>query len=337
MPRHRSNSAASIVHQASNEKSEEEKSEIASKTVLKENDRGLSAPALHAVRELEPYSSRASSEPCVFPCESDHDDNMAGAPLKHESTFSRPFSDSNEEGKQSCHAPGAESQNANDCLRSEQCAATDPRHGSAPHAGASPPPTPPVHVVQLPSPPLPRTHFQYIHSFECRRRLAARMRALYGAESIPVIVEPAESHLRTSSSAAPPYESQRLAVESRLHGVGLERGLLARLGVQETYRRGSSTSAVHPPALSASAAAALSSPSTRSTLKCVLPSSKSVAEVIFTLRDRLALDSCQSIFLSAGESDALVPGNSLLGDLYQRYRHPDGFLYLSYLLENTFG
>ncbi|KAG5479661.1 hypothetical protein CUR178_03424 [Leishmania enriettii] len=175
-------------------------------------------------------------------------------------------------------------------------------------------------VTGTPAPtPPPRTHYQYVHSFECRCLLSKKMRTLYGAGTVPVIVEPAESHKRLSPP--PPL----VQCESRSSGGYARHGGLSSSG----HTRASATAPAP--------ASTFASPSTKSTLKCVLPRSKSVADVILTLRGRLALDSCQSLFLSVGENDVLVPGSSLLGDLYERYRNPDGFLYLGYMLENTFG
>ncbi|CAJ1988831.1 ATG12 / APG12 [Leishmania donovani] len=182
-----------------------------------------------------------------------------------------------------------------------------------------------MHAPPKPPPP-PRTHYQYMHSFECRCLLSKKMLRLYGAGTVPVIVEPTESHLRLSPS--PPSlhgDSKSSAGSAGSFGGYARNGQLSSSG-----RSGAGVTA-------SSAASAFTSPSAKSTLKCILPRSKSVAEVILTLRGRLALDSCQSLFLSVGENDVLVPGNSLLGDLYERYRNPDGFLYLGYLLENTFG
>ncbi|KAK7198563.1 ATG12/APG12 [Novymonas esmeraldas] len=170
-------------------------------------------------------------------------------------------------------------------------------------------------VVPIPAPrgppPPPRTHYQYMHSFDYRCQLSRRMHGLYGSDTVPVIVEPTGNHVR-----APPSSEERHSHAAASSG----------------RPAGAKTSAA-----SASATSVLTTPSTKSTLKCVLPCTKTVAELILTLRDRLALDSCQSLFLSVGHGDVLVPGNSLLGELYNRYRHLDGFLYLGYLLENTFG
>lgn len=152
------------------------------------------------------------------------------------------------------------------------------------------------------------------------------MLRLYGADTVPVIVEPTESHLRLSPSP-PSLHGESKPSAGSAGGVG---GYARHGQLSSGGRAGAGVTA-------SSTASPFTSPSAKSTLKCILPRSKSVAEVILTLRGRLALDSCQSLFLSVGENDVLVPGNSLLGDLYERYRNPDGFLYLGYLLENTFG
>ncbi|KAG5505003.1 hypothetical protein JKF63_04450 [Porcisia hertigi] len=174
-------------------------------------------------------------------------------------------------------------------------------------------------------PPLPRTHYQYMHSFDYRCRLSNKMRALYGTGTVPVIVEPAESHFRVSPPSSSLVHGEAKSSSDPVGGGCAKGGRPSFSG-----RTGASVVVPSLPSVS-------TTPSTKSTLKCILPRSKSVAEVILTLRDRLALDSCQSVFLSVGENDVLVPGNSLLGDLYERYRNMDGFLYLGYLLENTFG
>ncbi|GET88600.1 polyprotein, putative [Leishmania tarentolae] len=189
----------------------------------------------------------------------------------------------------------------------------------------SPPLTTSSQLTNMHAPP-PRTHYQYMHSFESRCTLSKRMLRLYGTGTVPVIVEPTESHLRLSPSPSSLNGESKFPADSA-----------SGAGAYSRHGQLSSSGRVGAGARASSTASALTSPSAKSTLKCVLPRSKSVAEVILTLRGRLALDSCQSLFLSVGENDVLVPGNSLLGDLYERYRNPDGFLYLGYLLENTFG
>ncbi|KPA85775.1 ATG12/APG12 putative (ATG12) [Leptomonas pyrrhocoris] len=305
------------------------------------------SPAYHTASLC---SSSASSDAFVSPCDSEHGDGLVDeSSLPCESTIAINSTGSKERqrssrevrvGRQVSDRHAQPEQRAFAAPTLPTASTIHATHNQEYPSRVSNPAASSSHAAASPSlspPPPPRTHFQYVHSFEYRCCLAAKIRALYGAESIPVIVEPAESHLRTPSPSAPPYESPRLAAETRIHIAGIGQGLLARFRTQETSTRSSSAGTTTSPPLQASTASALASPSTRSTLKCVLPRSKTVAEVILTLRDRLALDSCQSLFLSVGESDALVPGNSLLGDLYQRYHHRDGLLYLSYLLENTFG
>lgn len=78
-------------------------------------------------------------------------------------------------------------------------------------------------------------------------------------------------------------------------------------------------------------------PQKQNTLKFIMPGRKTLSEVILTLRERLTLAPHQAIFLTVGEGNVLAPGNSQLNDLYDRYRNADGFLYIAFALENTFG
>lgn len=101
------------------------------------------------------------------------------------------------------------------------------------------------------------------------------------------------------------------------------------------------------PQYPSSAAAAMGSPSPpppppprashAGVFRFVMPESKTLSEVILSLRQRLAVSDYQAVFLTVGDADLLAPGNSLLGDLYERHRDADGLLYISYSLENTFG
>lgn len=215
-----------------------------------------------------------------------------------------------------------------------------------PTTAATPSPTARGSAAAHAPPPPPRTHYQYLHSFEYRSRLSVKMRTLYGAATVPVIVEPTESNLRSSPPPpGPPASAPRTSAgnsgSSYNTSVG-GRGAFGPYATNGSGGIGAALSTMWPGAHATAAAAppppsALASPSTRSTLKCVLPRAKSIMEVILTLRDRLALDAGQSLFLYVGDGDVLVPGNCLLGDLYERYHNADGFLYLGYLLENTFG
>lgn len=219
--------------------------------------------------------------------------------------------------------------------------------------------------------PPPRTPYQYMNSFDKRSKLSKKMRSTY-AGCIPVIIEPMTSvtpsfgSSGTCDGSAPVDFGNALpAVEPTVHqpesqnpakggncdeassGITGSHGNLPTSSSSVVTRREKSagiqaTSLRRPTGGLSSASSApmpplQSSSSLFGALKCVFPPSKSIAEVILTLRDRLVLDACQSVFLSVGEGDVLVPGNSLLGDLDERYHHADGFLYLGYMLENTFG
>lgn len=49
------------------------------------------------------------------------------------------------------------------------------------------------------------------------------------------------------------------------------------------------------------------------------------------------LDSNRALFFFCGDAGKIIRDNELLGDLYNKYRDPDGFLYINYMAENTFG
>lgn len=68
-----------------------------------------------------------------------------------------------------------------------------------------------------------------------------------------------------------------------------------------------------------------------------MPSRKLLSELMGTLRARLVLESYQAIYLTVGSGVILAPISAALGDLYERYHDADGFLYVAYTLENTFG
>ncbi|CCW66320.1 unnamed protein product [Phytomonas sp. Hart1] len=80
--------------------------------------------------------------------------------------------------------------------------------------------------------------------------------------------------------------------------------------------------------------------------RLVLPMDKTVGEVILLLRERLALSPHEAIFLTVVSPKlctadsigfSMPPNNTTLGVLYEQYRNPDGFLYIAYCMENTFG
>lgn len=70
--------------------------------------------------------------------------------------------------------------------------------------------------------------------------------------------------------------------------------------------------------------------------KYLIPKNLNVGEVISIIRRRISLDSKQAIFVFMGNG-ILVPISQDINTIYQTHKDPDGFLYLVYTTENTFG
>lgn len=69
--------------------------------------------------------------------------------------------------------------------------------------------------------------------------------------------------------------------------------------------------------------------------KFLVPGDLTVSQFVFVVRKRLALAPEQSLFIFC--SGTLPTTGTLLRELYSTYADPDGFLYLLYAAENTFG
>ncbi|XP_022711606.1 gamma-aminobutyric acid receptor-associated protein-like 2 isoform X3 [Varroa jacobsoni] len=69
--------------------------------------------------------------------------------------------------------------------------------------------------------------------------------------------------------------------------------------------------------------------------KFLVPDDISVAQFMWIVRRRIALSPERALFLFVGR---VMPQTSMsMGELYSQYKDPDGFLYLTYSGENTFG
>ncbi|DAA20342.1 TPA: gamma-aminobutyric acid receptor-associated protein-like 2 [Bos taurus] len=69
--------------------------------------------------------------------------------------------------------------------------------------------------------------------------------------------------------------------------------------------------------------------------KYLVPSDITVAQFMWIIRKRIQLPSEKAIFLFV---DKTVPQSSLtMGQLYEKEKDEDGFLYVAYSGENTFG
>jgi GABA(A) receptor-associated protein len=69
--------------------------------------------------------------------------------------------------------------------------------------------------------------------------------------------------------------------------------------------------------------------------KYLVPNDLTVGHFIYVIRKRLRLQSEKAIFLFVNGS--IPSGSTLLYQLYDLYKDKDGFLYITYTFENTFG
>ena len=69
--------------------------------------------------------------------------------------------------------------------------------------------------------------------------------------------------------------------------------------------------------------------------KYLAPGDMSMSQFIFTVRRRIKLEPSEAIFLTVNGS--LMSGSSLISDVYESKKDKDGFLYMIYSSENTFG
>ena len=69
--------------------------------------------------------------------------------------------------------------------------------------------------------------------------------------------------------------------------------------------------------------------------KFLVPGDLTVSQFIFVIRKRISLPSEQALFLFVGGS--LPTTGTLLRELYTMHKDIDGFLYVQYSGENTFG
>jgi len=69
--------------------------------------------------------------------------------------------------------------------------------------------------------------------------------------------------------------------------------------------------------------------------KFVVPDTLSVSEFIVIIRKRLKIDSTKAIFIFCGNS--ILVGSTMMRQIYDNNLEEDGFLYLFYKAESTFG
>ena len=70
--------------------------------------------------------------------------------------------------------------------------------------------------------------------------------------------------------------------------------------------------------------------------KYLVPNDITVGQFVYIIRKRIELSPEKAIFIFVN-NNSVPPTSSLLSDLYEKYKDDDGFLYLTYAGENTFG
>ena len=69
--------------------------------------------------------------------------------------------------------------------------------------------------------------------------------------------------------------------------------------------------------------------------KYLVPKDMNLGQFIYVIRKRIKLQSNEALFVLVGHS--LMPSNKSLQDIYEDNKDKDGFLYITYSSENTFG
>jgi GABA(A) receptor-associated protein len=71
--------------------------------------------------------------------------------------------------------------------------------------------------------------------------------------------------------------------------------------------------------------------------KFLVPQYLTVGEFMYVIRNRIHLQDGDALFLFVGESNNIPPSNMAMNYIYDQYKSSDGFLYVTYSRENTFG
>jgi GABA(A) receptor-associated protein len=69
--------------------------------------------------------------------------------------------------------------------------------------------------------------------------------------------------------------------------------------------------------------------------KYIIPKELTISQIIYIIRKRIEIDSKMSIFLYI--NNKIPISNSKIGNVYFENKDDDGFLYIKYCGENTFG
>lgn len=69
--------------------------------------------------------------------------------------------------------------------------------------------------------------------------------------------------------------------------------------------------------------------------KYLVPRDLTIGQFIYVIRKRLFLSPEEALFLFI--NNEIISGTSIIGDVYENKKDTDGFLYVKYSKENTFG
>jgi GABA(A) receptor-associated protein len=71
--------------------------------------------------------------------------------------------------------------------------------------------------------------------------------------------------------------------------------------------------------------------------KYLVPYDLTLGQFIFIIRKRMKLNSSKGLYLFISDKKILAPTTKCFNDLYTNHQDKDGYLYITYSSENTFG
>lgn len=71
--------------------------------------------------------------------------------------------------------------------------------------------------------------------------------------------------------------------------------------------------------------------------KYLVPMDLTLGQFLYVIRRRIKLSPQIGMYLFVGENNTMVNNTSIINDIYNNYSDKDGFLYINYSGENTFG
>ena len=71
--------------------------------------------------------------------------------------------------------------------------------------------------------------------------------------------------------------------------------------------------------------------------KYLVPRNITMGQFMYIIRKRLKMSETVSLLLMSKMTNAMFPQEILMGQVYENHKDPDGYLYMVYTGENTFG